>query len=303
LIDFYEEHAADRNKFEILAFHDPKAKDFQQLDERLKPIVARTWGGRPLPFPILLDTTGETIENFGVRAFPTLLLIDPDGHLVRLSVEEHAEEFLASKLTPLPPGQRLARLLDRSMSLGVDDTTKVVDLVTGLARFGRIKIELDPEELSAAKVDKNTAVPLDLSASLSFRAWLNLLLEPFGLTYEAYGDGLKVVHRPAGDDSLARPSQRQKTENERVAKALETRVQFDFRGESLQKVVAYFHERTDESFVLDPIARRAGTVKTEMTVTGSSKTEPLGTALKKLLAPLGMTYVVRDEAVVLTRTR
>ena len=26
-------------------------------------------------------------------------------------------------------------------------------------------------------------------------------------------------------------------------------------------------------------------------------------ALKKLLAPLGMTYVVRDEAVVLTRTR
>jgi len=188
------------------------------------------------------------------------------------------------------------------MSLGVDDTTKLADLVAFLARVGRIKIQLDPAELNAAKVDKNTVLPLSLGASLSFRAWLNLSLEPFGLTYVPYGDGLKVVCRTADNDGLARPSERQKAENERVAKALATPVPFDFRGESLKKVVAYFGEKTQESFVLDPIARHAGSVRPEMTVTGSSDKEPLASALKKLLAPVGMTYVVRDEAVVLTRT-
>jgi hypothetical protein len=37
-------------------------------------------------------------------------------------------------------------------------------------------------------------------------------------------------------------------------------------------------------------------------VSGSNTDLPLAIALKKLLAPVGMTYVVRDEAVVLTRT-
>ena len=51
---------------------------------------------------------------------------------------------------------------------------------------------------------------------------------------------------------------------------------------------------------LDPIARRSGAIKPEMTATGSAVDEPLSSALTRLLAPLGMTYVVRDEAVVLT---
>ena len=61
-------------------------------------------------------------------------------------------------------------------------------------------------------------------------------------------------------------------------------------------------EKSHATFVLDPVARRAGTIKPEMTVSGSNDKEPLATALKILLAPVGMTYVVRDEAIVLTRT-
>ena len=68
-------------------------------------------------------------------------------------------------------------------------------------------------------------------------------------------------------------------------------------------MIAFLREKTEESFVLDPIARHAGLVKPEMTVSGSSKNVPLSSALKKLLAPLEMTFVVRDESVVLTRTQ
>lgn len=159
-IDFYDDHAADRDKFEVLAFHDPEATDFDQLDEKLKPIIATNWHGRPLPFPILLDSTRETIKNFGVRAFPTVLVVDPNGHLVKLPSGQSAEEFLVSKLTPLAREKRLARLLDRGMSVGVEDSTKLDDQLQFLARIGRFKIELDPEALKAAKIDKNTPVPL-----------------------------------------------------------------------------------------------------------------------------------------------
>ena len=301
-IDFYDDHASDRDKFEVVAFHDKQAIDFNQLDEKLKPIIAQSWRGRPLPFPILLDTTGETIKNFGIRAFPTVLLVDPEGHLVRVPEDQSAENYLASRLAPLSSERRHARLLDRAMPLGIYDSARLADQVAFLARVGRIKIQLDAEELKAAQVDGNTPVPLELAANLSYRAWLNLSLAAFGLTYVPEGDGLKVVRRTPSNDALARPSAQQKEANDRVAKSLEKPVAFDFRGESLKKVMAFLQEKTHESFVLDPIGRHAGTIKREMTVSGSNDKQPLAIALKALLTPIGMTYVVRDEAVVLTRT-
>jgi thiol-disulfide isomerase/thioredoxin len=301
-IDFYEDHASDRDKFEVLAFHDAQATDFDQLDEKLKPIIAQSWRGRPLPFPILLDTTGETIKNFGIRVFPTVLVVDPQGHLVRVPEEQSADNYLASRLPPLPPERRFARLLDRGMPLGVYDSARLADQVAFLARVGGIRIQLDAEELKAAQVDGNTPVPLEIGANLSYRAWLNLSLAAFGLTYVPEGDGLKVVRRTPLNDVLALPSTQQKEANDRVAKTLEKSVPFDFHGESLRKVMAFLQEKTHESFVLDPIARYAGTVKRETTLSGSNDKQPLAIALKSLLAPIGMTYVVRDEAVVLTRT-
>jgi hypothetical protein len=77
-------------------------------------------------------------------------------------------------------------------------------------------------------------------------------------------------------------------------------VTFDFRGESLNRVVAALEEKTNETFVPDPVARRSGAIKPETTVTGSAIDEPLSSALVRVLTPLGMTYVVRDEAGVLT---
>lgn len=91
---FYEEHKDQRDRFEILAFHDARAKTFEELDEKLKPIVKDKWGGQELPFPILLDASGETLKALGVRAFPTIVLIDPEGKLVKGGSEETLEAEL-----------------------------------------------------------------------------------------------------------------------------------------------------------------------------------------------------------------
>jgi hypothetical protein len=81
LIDFYEEYADD-DRFEILAFHDASAKSFEELDEKTASAKATHWDGRDLPFPVLLDDSGATIKQFGINAFPTMILVDPDGKLV-----------------------------------------------------------------------------------------------------------------------------------------------------------------------------------------------------------------------------
>jgi hypothetical protein len=72
-------------------------KSFDELDPRLEELTAERWGGEPLPFPILLDATGETIETFGVINFPTMLLVDPEGKVVRGA----NERLFAAKLEEL----------------------------------------------------------------------------------------------------------------------------------------------------------------------------------------------------------
>jgi hypothetical protein len=95
LMKFYEEHQGQRDRFEILAFCmdvEGEVKSVADLDEKLEPIVKHVWG-KPLPFPVLLDPSFTTWERYGLPAFGTLILIDPQGNLVKGD-----ETVLAEKL-------------------------------------------------------------------------------------------------------------------------------------------------------------------------------------------------------------
>ena len=104
-MDLYEAHEKHRDKFEIIAFHDGRVKDFPELDKKLESIKKSVWGGKDLPFPILLDASGETIKTFGIDKFPTTILIDPEGKLVG----EAGEDALEAKLPKLPAAVRVPR--------------------------------------------------------------------------------------------------------------------------------------------------------------------------------------------------
>lgn len=294
LIDLYEAHKKDREKFEILAFHDGTVKDFTDLDKKLETPRQKYWGGRDLPFPILLDATGQTIKDWGVRAFPTTLLIDPEGKLVGEAGEEQLEE----KLPPLPMSVRVAKALDRSVALGFEDS-KLEDACKFLARQGRVPIRLDKDDLKAAGVTPNTIVPLTLSGSLSLRSWLDLLLEADGLTYEKDDKGLVIRRRTPGAPPPVL-SAMQRTCAQRIDKLLDSKIPFDFKNKSLREMTQFFENKTGENFVLSPRDRKAGTLDPKMTVTGSAKDMPLREALQKLLEPIGVSFTIRDEVVVLT---
>ena len=93
---FYDRHAAHRDKFEIVAVCMDSIGDMKtmaDLDRELKSIVKHVWRGKKLPFPVMLDNTGKTLENFGLEGFAIKVLIDPQGRLV-----QGDEKTLAEKL-------------------------------------------------------------------------------------------------------------------------------------------------------------------------------------------------------------
>jgi hypothetical protein len=95
LARFYEQHQAQRSQFEIISIcldEDGQLKSIADLDKKLQPIVKHVWG-KPLPFPILLDPTFKSWERFGRPGLGTVLLIDPEGNLVKGD-----ETLLAEKL-------------------------------------------------------------------------------------------------------------------------------------------------------------------------------------------------------------
>jgi hypothetical protein len=96
LVKFYEDHKDQRDRFEILAIcvdPDGEVKSMAEVDRRLEPIVQHVWGGKRLPFPILLDPTFQTWERFGLLGMGDVLLFDPEGRLVKGD-----ETVLAEKL-------------------------------------------------------------------------------------------------------------------------------------------------------------------------------------------------------------
>jgi len=96
LMKFYESHAAQRDKFEILAYCmdcDNGLKTIADLDKALAPVVKHVWNGKTLPFPVLLDPSFTTMQRYGFRAYGTLLLIDPEGNLVEGNEKTLAEHL------------------------------------------------------------------------------------------------------------------------------------------------------------------------------------------------------------------
>lgn len=94
LKEFYEQHNDLRDKFEIVAFHESNSlQTMDELIEKMKPLEDEVWGGE-LPFPILIDDDGKTVARYGIRGFPTLVLIDPDGKVVKGGSLEMLKEKL-----------------------------------------------------------------------------------------------------------------------------------------------------------------------------------------------------------------
>ncbi len=98
LMAFHEAHKAQRDRFEILAFccdFGETLADIPALERQLADVKKAVWGGKDLPFPVLLDNTFQTYERFGLEGngVSNTLLIDPEGRLVEGDLESLSKKL------------------------------------------------------------------------------------------------------------------------------------------------------------------------------------------------------------------
>ena len=180
------------------------------------------------------------------------------------------------------------------------DGGKLGILVGFLSQASHIPIKLDEVAMKSAGVAPDALTHLTISGSLSLRSWLDLLLDPLGLEAMPGDEALMIVPMKLGQGREL--SESQKRCAARIEVVLAQRVSFDFKEATLAQVAAHFENKTQENFVLDPAGRRAGSIDPDAMVTGSAKDVPLRQALERLLKPLGLVPVVRDEVVVLAKS-
>ena len=86
LADFWERHRSEKDRFEVLGFHEPSVASPEKLDLILR--------GRSFPYPLLFDSSGDTIRAFGIDEYPALVLVDPAGNVVQAGNEALLPDLL-----------------------------------------------------------------------------------------------------------------------------------------------------------------------------------------------------------------
>jgi thiol-disulfide isomerase/thioredoxin len=99
LVPWYHDNQHQRDHFEVIFVHASDARDFAIVDEKMPGLAARHWGiGKPFPFPMMLDADRDIASSYGVRLFPTEILVDPSGVVVTRPGGPGAFDDLKAKL-------------------------------------------------------------------------------------------------------------------------------------------------------------------------------------------------------------
>jgi hypothetical protein len=163
-----------------------------------------------------------------------------------------------------------------------DDHKKLVD--AALARYTSSKEALqESEDLRARK-------------SLAMAQLFRQVDESSIPSVEPY-----VLPRDWKELSLRRLKKNTLTDTEKaILKALNTSITIDLTDQRFGGVIDWFQKQTGQTILLDKPALDDINVNTESTVSAHLNKVSTRTALKKVLADLGLTYVIKDETIFVT---
>ena len=306
LIAFYEDHAGDREKFEILAIHDDGVKSFRDLDTKLAPIKKKQWQGKDLPFPILIDGKKKTHTLYGIRSWPTGLLIDPEGKLV----DEAHIGMLEEKLPPLPAEKKWARHRDMQKNVFWSFEPKEYTLnkfAETMKRWTKCDIGIDAEAVKSSGLSADEPLPgVLIGSSITLRSIDELLLGAHGLGLVPSADGkmLLIGKRRVANETESYFQKLHAAElNRRLDGAQDEKAKpLELKDRPLLEAIKLVGREYGLPVGLEAKAMQTGRVNPQAKVSGRIDPGVLRKSLKEMLQPLGLTIEVRDEAVVVVAT-
>jgi hypothetical protein len=311
LIGLYQDHADHRDQFAILAVHDRSVKSLAELDQKLPGIRQRYWQGKDLPFPVLLDATGKTEKLYGIRAYPTGLLIDPDGKLVG----EATAADLEAKLPSLSAATQWARHRDMQKNVfwsfepNQFTLAKLADI---LKVWTHCAVELDASAVRGYGLTPDGPLPGALiGGPVTLRSVDELLLAPHGLGVAPSADGKKllITRRPGtqGTGSYLQKL-RAKVLCDRLdrgpgaAEAKEAKP-LQINDQPLLDALKLVGREFDLPVALDAKAMDAKQLDPKARVSGRISRADLRHSLTNMLDPLGLMVEVRHEVVLVTASK
>jgi hypothetical protein len=308
LIALYEDHAEHRDKFEVFAIHDESVKSFDELDKKLTSIRKQYWQGKDLPFPVLLDAAEKTEKLYGIRAWPTGLLIDPSGKLVG----EAGVSELEAKLPRLSAWKTWVRHRDMAKNIfwsfepGEYTLGKFAEV---LKRWTNCEVDLDADAVKACDLTSDGPLPGALfGREVTLRSVEELLLAPHGLGVEPAADGNKLVITKRSATKVAE-SYFQKLRGKDLTDRLDRGTAgkeakpLDIKDQLLIEAVKLVGREFDLPVGLDAKAMNAKILDPMAKVSGSIVPGDLRKSLITMLNPLGLTVEVRNEVILVTPRR
>jgi len=218
-----------------------------------------------------------------------------------------------------PAGVHFTRTSRKILSAIEDDTrldfneTPLDQVMEFMGIIHDIPIQLDEPTLRAAGAGTDVPVTHDVKG-ITLHSALRLMLGQLGLTYAIRDDALVITTVKEGQ----RLAQLGIINAEEVGREFENgwtfrrfrdkcqiellrNTRFQFTETPLPDVVAFLKEQHDILFVVDQRALAAAGIQPDVRCTLDVKDMPLGSALRKVLRDVGLTYVVEDEFILITK--
>ena len=79
--ELYERYGSNEGDLIVLGVANPKTEDQPYNNDGTVEEVAQFLEENGYTFPTVMDTTGETLMAYGISAFPTTFMIDPEGNV------------------------------------------------------------------------------------------------------------------------------------------------------------------------------------------------------------------------------
>ncbi|HEX6123356.1 MAG TPA: thioredoxin-like domain-containing protein [Ktedonobacterales bacterium] len=157
----YLEHKYADQPFAVVGVHSPK---FPQEDdaESVRQAIVR-YG---IAHPVLLDSGRKTWDAYGVRGWPTLVLLDPRGYVLGRVSGEGNRERLDGAISQALELLAQAEVLDgRPLSLRLESETGAMDVASPLLYPGKVLADAASETLFVADTGHHRLVRAGLDGA------------------------------------------------------------------------------------------------------------------------------------------
>lgn len=105
--ELYERYGGNAEDLVVLGVANPKTDENPTNNDVTQPEVEQFLQNAGYTFPVVMDTTGEVLAQYGIRAFPTTFMIDSEGNVFGYASGALTADIMESIVQQTMTGQRV----------------------------------------------------------------------------------------------------------------------------------------------------------------------------------------------------